>query len=163
MARPIKLTDETINKLASAIEQGATLKLACKYAGVSYDIVNDWLHGRKAGRNNDLKVQLVQSLEQAEASGALYWLGVIRQASEIEDRDKAAKHAEWMLERRYQPDYGRNSVDVKIEGDPEKPVKHEHSIEPATIAAVLRIYTQLGITDGTDQEDHPGGGADQAQ
>jgi hypothetical protein len=122
MARPIKLTDETINKLASAIEQGATLKLACKYAGVSYDIVNDWLNGRYAGRNRELKLQLLQSLEQAEASGALYWLQVIREATEIDDRDKAAKHAEWMLERRYQSDYGKSSVDVKVTGDPESPV-----------------------------------------
>lgn len=105
MARPSKFTPETTAKLCQAIELGATYELACKYAGISYQIFNEWMNGRSypQGTTRTQKLEFVERISDAEGKGAIKWLAKIEKAAS----DGTWQAAAWKLERRYPKAYGR--------------------------------------------------------
>ena len=105
MARPTKFTPETIKRLTNAISVGSTYVLACKHAGISYEIFNQWRQGRgfPQGTTAEQKMQFVDAIEKAEGDAAVGWLAKIEKAASDGNWQAAA----WKLERRYPSDYGR--------------------------------------------------------
>lgn len=103
MARPSKLTPETLEKIIKAIRGGATYELAAAFAGISYETFNEW---RKT------KPQFSEALREAEGEAALVWLAKIEQAAASGDWRAAA----WKLERRYPRDYGRSVQEQQHSG-----------------------------------------------
>ena len=103
--RPTKFTPETIKRLTDAIRMGATYDLACKYAGISYEIFNQWRNGKgfPQGTTPDDKVQFVDAIQKAEGDAAVGWLTKIEKAA----NDGAWQAAAWKMERRYPNEYGR--------------------------------------------------------
>lgn len=130
--RPTKLTPETVKKLTDAIQAGATYALACKYAGISYDVFNDWRRraDEELARRQNPRVkegtpewiegegfiQFLQSIQKAEGNAALGWLLKIEQAANNGQWQAAA----WKLERRYPQEYGRTVVQQEQAMTPEQ-------------------------------------------
>ena len=83
MARRSKFTPETIKRLTNAISVGSTYVLACKHAGISYEIFNQWRQGRgfPQGTTAEQKMQFVDAIEKAEGDAAVGWLAKIEKAA----------------------------------------------------------------------------------
>jgi transposase len=111
VARPSKLTDAVIPKLAEAIRLGATYEIACKYAGVTYQTLRNWIIDGETAREGSAARNLRDKLEEAEGRGAVQWLAVIEKAA----KEGTWQAAAWKLERRYNKDYGnRTTVDFNL-------------------------------------------------
>jgi transposase len=111
VARPSKLTDAVITKLAEAIRLGATYEIACKYAGVTYQTLRNWIIDGETAREGSAARNLRDKLEEAEGRGAVQWLAVIEKAA----KEGTWQAAAWKLERRYNKDYGnRTTVDFNL-------------------------------------------------
>lgn len=108
MARKSKYTDETVAKVVKAIKLGATYELAANYAGISYELLRQWMHE---------KVAFLVAIKAAEGEAALGWLTKIQEAANDGDWHAAA----WKLERRYPEAYGRTVQSQQVNA------KHEHS------------------------------------
>ena len=105
MARKSKYTPETTAKIMKAISLGATYELAAHYAGISYELLRQWMQDKA-------KVAFLEELKRAEGIAALVWLGMIDQAA----KDGNWQAAAWKLERRYPHMYGRNVTQVEHSG-----------------------------------------------
>lgn len=127
IGRPTALTDDTIERIVTALSQGATYLLAAKYGGVSYNTFNEWCkRGAKEleRREGDVKegtplwekeqpfVDFYERVQNAEATAAIGWLAMIQKSATDGNWTAAA----WKLERRYPQDYGRKTVDVTHSG-----------------------------------------------
>jgi transposase len=111
MARPTKFTPETIKRLTDAIRMGATYSLACKYAGISYEIFNQWRNGSgyPQGTTAEEKMQFVDAIQKAEGDAAVGWLTKIEKAANEGHWQAAA----WKMERRYPNEYGRTVQQIE--------------------------------------------------
>lgn len=110
MGRPSKLTPEAQQRIAQAIEVGATYELAAQYGGVHYDTFRRWMERGEQAKSGAY-FEFYEAIKQAEGKAAIKWLALI---------DKAAAEtwqaAAWKLERRYPEDYGRSVVRQEITG-----------------------------------------------
>ena len=91
MARPSKYKPEVIAKLIQSIELGGTYEIACGYAGISVETLNQW-RKHKSG--------LSELLSEAEGRAATKWLAKI-------ETDPSWQSSAWKLERRYPHQYGK--------------------------------------------------------
>jgi hypothetical protein len=111
--QPTKLTKATREKLCKAIRLGATYKLACAYAGISYSAFRLWINEGKAN-TAPRYVRFLKQIEEAEAEGAVTWLDVI---------EKAAKEGTWQaaaykLDRRIAGYAPRQEIDLNSTRSP---------------------------------------------
>src|SRR5215510_11237464 len=111
MARPTKLSEAVITKLAEAIGKGATYALACKYAGIGVATLTRWQQAAVRAPTDSLARQLVERLDDAEGAACVKWLRLIEDAAEGGTWQAAA----WLLERRHPHDYGRQVVQHQVE------------------------------------------------
>jgi hypothetical protein len=107
MARPSKLTPETIEHLTQAISLGASYELACRYAGVDYSSFRNWMRKGEQATSGPF-FEFSQAFKRAEGAGAVRWLTTIERAAE----EGAWQAAAWKLERRYPQQYARKAVEV---------------------------------------------------
>src|SRR5262249_11645976 len=112
MARPSKLTPETVERLTRAIRLGAGYELACRYAGVDYSSFRNWMRKGEQATSGSF-FEFSQAIKGAEGAGAVRWLTTIERAAE----EGAWQAAAWKLERRYPRQYARKAVEV-VEHDP---------------------------------------------
>ena len=120
--RPTKLNDKTKKKIAQAIQLGATYELAAKYAGITYNTLNEWRKrgeseaerrdkGAKEGTKQWVSetpfFDLYEAIKEAEGLAAFNWLAQIEKAA----MDGAWQAAAWKLERRYIEQYGRQRIE----------------------------------------------------
>ena len=95
MSRKSKLNPESLKRIVSAIELGATYQIAAEAGGVSRATLHNWLKRGKNGTTKTYK-DFYEKFTQAESRGALTLLGEVRSHS-VKDWKAAA----WMLERRH--------------------------------------------------------------
>lgn len=107
MARRSKYAPDVVQRIVTAIEQGATYELAAAYGGITYDTFNEW---RKA------KAEFSDAIKSAEGRASLKWLAIIDRAAQ----DGTWQAAAWKLERRYPQMYGRTVTEHQ--GNEEAPV-----------------------------------------
>lgn len=123
MGRPTKLTTDTFNKIIQAIRMGTTYEMAANYSGVSYDAFNNWRKrgnkelarresekvkkGSKQWQKEQIFVEFVKALKEAEGQAVVGWLAKIEQSANEGNWQAAA----WKLERRYPADYNRNRTE----------------------------------------------------
>jgi len=139
MARPEKINQSIIDKIVSAIRQGAYVETAAAYAGINKDTFYDWLKkganeklerqkaiekNIKRSKKYQLQVLFSDAIEKAMAESELFDLSVITQAA----KNGTWQAAAWRLERKFPKRYGPaifrvneetnkqpNSVDALIE------------------------------------------------
>ena len=117
MARPEKINKALIDKIVSAIRQGAYIETAAAYAGINKDTFYDWLkkgarekeERQKALENKEkrlkkyqLQVEFTDSIEKAMAESELFDLSTITQAA----KNGVWQAAAWRLERKFPKRYG---------------------------------------------------------
>lgn len=107
MARPTKLTSDTIERLNQAIRLGATYALACQYAGIDYTTFRGWMVQGERAKSGPF-FEFFQAIKSAEGAGAVRWLTTIERAAE----EGVWQAAAWKLERRYPQQYARKPVEV---------------------------------------------------
>jgi hypothetical protein len=107
MARPSKLTPETIERLTQAIGLGASYELACRYAGVDYSSFRNWMRKGEECKAGPF-FEFFQAIKKAEGAGAVGWLATIERAAQ----EGVWQAAAWKLERRYPQQYARKAVEV---------------------------------------------------
>ena len=110
IGRPTKFTKETIDKLLVAIRKGAPYKMACNYAGISYEIFRQWIIKAKAGKDKDY-VAFFATLKEAEGHTALIWLDKIDKAM----NEGVWQAAAWKLERRYFHWFSSRAADIEFD------------------------------------------------
>lgn len=170
-----KLNKESIERLRQAIVLGATYEDACKYAGFSYDSLNNWVnHGKDimARYSEHLEdefdledviavaeldefdfkcVQLIETIKKAEGEATVGWLAKIENAANSGNWTAAA----WKLERR-RHGYEMGTVDVNLTGADTGPTDEEYN--PGELGAIVAVLRDIGIiptgateaTEGTD-------------
>jgi transposase len=99
--RPSKMTDERVTKIVEALRAGNYLETAARYAGISYETLNQW---RKEFP------EFSESVEQARAEGEVRGVLVINRAEQAGDWRAAA----WRLQHAY-PE--RWTARVEVEGN----------------------------------------------
>lgn len=105
--RPTKFTPETVQKLIQAIQMGATYELACQYAAITIDTMNNWMKKSKTAKENDPFFGFFDSVKEAEGKAVVGWLAKIEKAA----NDGSWQAAAWKLERRYPRQYGKTVVE----------------------------------------------------
>ncbi|OGT33808.1 MAG: hypothetical protein A3C44_05270 [Gammaproteobacteria bacterium RIFCSPHIGHO2_02_FULL_39_13] len=68
MARPNKNTDQVISDIIVGIQKGLTLKAACRYAGVSYSSLANWMYKGKQARlkgENNYHTEILDKINHA--------------------------------------------------------------------------------------------------
>lgn len=102
-----KFNNETQEKLIIAIRKGAPYKIACKYAGISFEIFRQW----KMKANNEKIPKFVaffDRIKEAEGETALIWLDKIDAAM----KNGAWQAAAWKLERRYREHFSSDPTQL---------------------------------------------------
>lgn len=109
--RPSKFTPDTQQKIAQAIQMGATYEIAAQFAGITYDTFNEWMK-RGAANEKDYS-DFFEAVKSAEGRAAVGWLAKIEAAA----NDGNWQAAAWKLERRYPQIYGRRVQDLNHSGN----------------------------------------------
>lgn len=130
--RPTKFTPETTDKLLSALKSGNYRSVACKYAGISFQTLRNWI---KIAESPDAPVEYVEfldALEKAEAQAEVVDISIIRQAAHNGQWQAAA----WIRERKNPERWGRRDVSkVELTGADGGPVdvRVGMGVDPASI------------------------------
>lgn len=101
--RKTKYEPARVKKILDAIRIGSTYKLACDYAGISFETFCQW---------REKYVEFSDQVKEAEGAGAVGWLAKIEAAA----NDGNWQAAAWKLERRYPEEYGRRVQDNRMNG-----------------------------------------------
>lgn len=96
-------TNETREKILSALRAGNYRVAACKFAGISDETFRRWMNAGKAGEPD--YVDFVEQVKQAEAQAEASLVATIRKAAG--DHWQAAA---WLLERKYVTRWGRRDL-----------------------------------------------------
>lgn len=118
VGRPTVLNQDMIKRVATAVRMGANKEMAMMYGGASFDAYNKWVKlardlrkempDRELNEREVLALELLETVEKAEAEAVVGWLAKIEQAANAGTWQAAA----WKLERRYPRDYGRSVQEV---------------------------------------------------
>lgn len=113
MARPTKMTPQTIKMLCEAIRMGATYDLASQYAGIAPSTLYAWMaKGRK--QEGGEFVELLEDIKRAEGKGAIANLALIQKSAKEGDWKASA----WILERRH--GYNKAHIQKQSESNTEE-------------------------------------------
>lgn len=133
MKRPRKPT-ERLPALVHAISLGATLKMACAYAGIGEStFYKEIAMGREA--QDAESVEFLEAIKKAEADAGLKWLGQIEDAAQQGNWQAAA----WRLERRYPREYARRQINMIQIADDETDGSLDESIKEAIAIVAMAI------------------------
>lgn len=104
MARPTALTQETSDKILTAIRAGNYLSVAAAYAGISHPTLDHWMRrGRK--EKHGIYYDFFQGLLKAQAEAEIRDVGIIGSAAE-----RIWQASAWRLERRAPERWGANRM-----------------------------------------------------
>ena len=123
-----------VRKICDAIALGATPALACKYAGISNSMYNNWRNAYP---------DFVEQLREAEGRGMMGWLLKIEAAANA----GAWQAAAWKLERRYPETYGRQVQDQRRLQMNITPADLEKMTDADIEAALARTLIKAGDED----------------
>ena len=113
--KPKLLNPAILARLCDAIRTGATIELACKYAGIAPSVYFD---AQNRAKNGDPEWQSVAAeLADAEGACAVEMLSTVTNAA----RNGTWAAAAWMLERRYPMMYGRSESRFVQQAEPVEP------------------------------------------
>jgi hypothetical protein len=126
--KPKLFNPAILTRLCDAIRTGATIDLACKYAGINPSVYYDALNRAKSG---DPEWQGVAAeLADAEGACAVEMLATVTTAA----RNGTWPAAAWMLERRYPMMYGRSESRFIQQAEPVEPYQTREELIKALAA-----------------------------
>jgi hypothetical protein len=126
--KPKLFNPAILTRLCDAIRTGATIDLACKYAGINPSVYYDAVNRAKAG---DPEWQGVAAeLADAEGACAVEMLATVTTAA----RNGTWPAAAWMLERRYPMMYGRSESRFIQQAEPVEPYQTREELIKALAA-----------------------------
>lgn len=100
MARPTKLSDETLRKITNALRAGNYIETAARYAGIASSTLYEWLDRGERGERG--YVEFYEQVELARAEAEVSDVAHLRIAGKTNWQAYA-----WMLERRHPTRWGR--------------------------------------------------------
>ena len=104
MARKLKITQDTTDKICLAIRAGNYAKVAAEMAGIGETTYYRWLEeGQKVGASKVYR-EFWESIKRAEADAEVAAVALIRQAA----NNGTWQAASWLLERKHGERWGRN-------------------------------------------------------
>jgi hypothetical protein len=115
-----KLTPEVVEAVVLSLRTGGYVTVACRAAGISTTTYGDWMQRGKAessGPHHDFR----ERVERAKAEGEVRNVAVISRAA-----GESWQAAAWLLERMYPERWGKVSVRLREESEPEPVVRTEH-------------------------------------
>lgn len=143
MVRPTKLNPRVASRLVDAISQGASYRVACDYAGISYQTLLNWRkRAQKKEREDDERfLELFDHMEQVRGEAAVVLLGRIEEAA-----DRHWRAAAWKLERLFPDSYGRQRSVGARETEtsshaPAQPVE----LPGDNIAEIVSVLSEMGF------------------
>jgi len=141
--RKPKLTASTLEEIEAALSIGATIGIACAYAGVSTSSYYNWQKWGKEAlekfldnpdveltKREEKYLRFYDAIEKAKAYAAIRWLEVVDAAAAVD-----ASYALKMLRIRY-PDGFSGRQSLEISGPEGSPVEVKASFE----RALERVY-----------------------
>ena len=137
IGRPTACTPEVIATLVDAIEQGASIRIACSAADITHPTFYAWKARGEEGEE-PFRTFLTQ-VTQAEARHALDCCKVLNGLSVGSEDDRVRlESAKYFLSYRYSSDYGtRSATDVNVGGQ----IEHVHvavvGVGSADLAAIM--------------------------
>jgi hypothetical protein len=126
--KPKLFNPAILTRLCDAIRTGATIDLACKYAGINPSVYYDALNRAKAG--NPEWQGVAAELADAEGACAVEMLATVTNAA----RNGTWPAAAWMLERRYPMMYGRSESRFIQQAEPVEPYQTREELIKALAA-----------------------------
>ena len=104
MARPTKLTEETVDKITRAIRAGNHASVSARLAGIGETTYYRWMaEGEKDDAESEYR-EFWESIKRAEAEAEIRSVALIRQAAEQGTWQASA----WYLERKHPERWGKN-------------------------------------------------------
>ena len=127
IGRPLKLTEQTVKVIESAIERGMSQNNAALLAGISRDTYYKWLQKGKQALDeqdkNNPYLYFLYRMKRAKPKGELKLLENIHSAADGTDKINGQWQASaWLLERTRPKQYGRNVI-ITEEEQPEDTAK----------------------------------------
>lgn len=114
------MSPEVVEAVVQALRAGAYITVACRAAGISRQTYGDWMRrgeAESAGAYHDFR----ERVERAKAEGEIRNVAVISRAA-----NESWQAAAWLLERMYPERWGKVSVRLREESEPEPTVVTEH-------------------------------------
>jgi hypothetical protein len=133
--RPTKFTPQVRAKLLEAITEGATYKLACKYANVGYSTFADWMQRGAAG--NPEFIEFSDSVNAAEAEAGITALRAWRGHFEADFRAPR----DFMITRFRDDGYGKENT-VRFQHEGQIGVVH-HTLPPPSSTDRVKLLALL--------------------
>ncbi len=116
MGRPSKYSEEVVQKLCEALEQGVPRKWACAAAGISDQTLTNWLKAEQEGE--ECFLGFWDRIKEAEDKAVVFHLLNIKKHCE-----KAWTCSAWWLERTHPEDFARQRLELSGPGG--GPIQHE--------------------------------------
>lgn len=143
VGRPTKFTPETRDKILQALRSGNYRETACRYAGISFQTLRNWMLKAEEHDAPPEYVEFVEAIEKAEADAEVADLALIRRAAQDqrdEDGNVVARGswqaAAWIRERKNPERWGRREATrVEVTGEGGGPIQMEvnHMVDVTAI------------------------------
>jgi hypothetical protein len=104
MARKLKITQDTTDKICLAIRAGNYAKVAAEMAGIGETTYYRWLEEGQKDNAPKIYREFWESIKRAEADAEVAAVALIRQAA----NNGTWQAASWLLERKHGERWGRN-------------------------------------------------------
>lgn len=114
--RPTLLTQETTDRLLSALRAGNFRNVAAEWAGISDRVFREWMAKGEASRRGPF-VDFRRRVLEAERAAEIRAVGLVMKAAEEDP-----KHAEWWLERKFPERWGRRDK-MEVSGSGGGPIQ----------------------------------------
>lgn len=123
--QPLRFLNQSVkNRLFEALYKGASYKLACSYAGITYQTLRTWILKAEEiaelseeeinSHENKIYYEFYREFNRTISEAAVRWLSKIDEAMEVQWQAAA-----WKLERRFPEDYGKAEKELKDSGEDE--------------------------------------------
>ena len=143
--RPSKFTEDTRDKILTALRMGHYRTVAATYAGISHETLRRWLKEAENPTAPPEYRAFRDDVDVAEAQAEVIDLGLVRQAA----RDGEWRAAAWRLERAHPDRWGKkDQSEVHVMGQIDHNVEVTVGADPISIAALAQSLQNQAAEQG---------------
>lgn len=152
--RPTRFVPEVKAKVIEALEGGNFRNVACGYAGISYEVMKQWIAKGRSDRKGSY-YDFYRAVIEAEKTAEIKSVKLIMQAAVIDPR-----HAQWWLSHRWPQRWAdKTRVRTEVSGPNGSPIKTqtEHQFDVTrdqmeVLDAVLREVENAASNEGVGKK-----------